>query len=60
MWFPHLGWQDSLRKKWYPTPVFLPGKSKDRRAWWVTYSPWGHLKARYNSETIQKHFFSEL
>ena len=23
-------------KKWQPTPVFLPGKSHDRRSWWAT------------------------
>ena len=24
------------RRKWQPTPVFLPGKSMDRRAWQAT------------------------
>ena len=24
------------RRKWQPTPVFLPGKSMDRGAWWAT------------------------
>ena len=24
------------RKKWHPTPVFLPEKSMDRGAWWTT------------------------
>ena len=28
------------RKKWQPTPVFLPGKSHERRSL-VAYSPWG-------------------
>ena len=23
------------RRKWYPTPVFLPGESQDRGAWWA-------------------------
>ena len=27
MWVQSLGWEDSLRRKWQPTPVFLPGKS---------------------------------
>ena len=36
------------RRKWNPTPVFLPGESKDGRAWWaavygVTQS-WTQLK----------------
>ena len=25
------------RRKWQPTPVFLPGESHGRRAWW---DPW--------------------
>ena len=29
-------WDDFLRRKWKPTPVFLPGKSHDRGAWWAT------------------------
>ena len=24
------------RRAWPPTPVFLPGESLDRRAWWAT------------------------
>jgi len=24
------------RRKWQPTPVFWPGKSMDRGAWWAT------------------------
>ena len=23
------------RRKWQPTPVFLPGESRDRGAWWA-------------------------
>ena len=29
------------RRKWQPTPVFLPGESHGRRSL-VDYSPWGH------------------
>ena len=29
------------RRKWQPTPVFLPGRSHGRRSL-VGYSPWGH------------------
>ena len=29
------------RRKWQPTPVFLPGKSHGQRSL-VGYSPWGH------------------
>ena len=31
----------SQRRKWLPTPVFLPGKSHGQRSL-VGYSPWGH------------------
>ena len=24
------------RRKWQPTPVFLPGKSHEQRSWWAT------------------------
>ena len=30
-----------LKRKWQPTPVFLPGKSHGQRSL-VSYSPWGH------------------
>ena len=30
-----LGPEDPQRRKWQPTPVFLPGKSMDRGAWWA-------------------------
>ena len=30
----------SWRRKWHPTPVFLPGKSHGRRSL-LGYSPWG-------------------
>ena len=29
------------RRKWQPTPVFLPGQSHGQRSL-VGYSPWGH------------------
>ena len=31
-WVRKIPW----RRKWQPTPVFLPGKSMDRGAWWAT------------------------
>ena len=37
---PGLG-KISWRRKWQPTPVFLPGKSHAQRSL-VGYSPWGH------------------
>ena len=27
-----LGWEDPWRRKWQPTPVFLPGESHGRRS----------------------------
>ena len=41
-----LGWKDPPRRKWQPTPVFLPGKSRGQRSL-VGYSPWVH-KVRHN------------
>ena len=33
------------RRKWQPTPVFLPGNSMDRRAGWGTATiPWGRTE----------------
>ena len=31
-WVGKISW----RRPWQPTPVFLPGKSPDRGAWWAT------------------------
>ena len=31
-----LGWEDPLEEGMAPTPVFLPGESMDRSAWWAT------------------------
>ena len=31
-WVRKIPW----RRKWQPTPVFLPGESLDRGAWWAT------------------------
>ena len=36
-WVRKIPW----RRKWQPTPVFLPGESHGRRSL-VGYSPWGH------------------
>ena len=33
-------WKIPWRRKWQPTPVFLPGKSPGQRSL-VGYSPWG-------------------
>ena len=43
----------SLRRKWQPIPVFLPGKSYGQRNL-VGYSPWGHKRAGHDLETKQQ------
>ena len=42
------------RRKWQPTPVFLPGKSHGRRNL-VGYSPWGR-KELDTTERLHFHF----
>ena len=44
--------EDPLRRKWQPTPVFLPGKSHGQRSL-VGYSPWGRKES---DMTEQLHF----
>ena len=39
-WVRKIPW----RRKWQPTPVFLPEKSHEQRSL-VGYSPWGHKEA---------------
>ena len=39
-WVRKISW----RRKWHPTPVFLPGKSHGRRSL-VGYSPWGQKES---------------
>ena len=34
----------SWKRKWQPTPVFLPGKSQGQRSL-AGYSPWGHKES---------------
>ena len=42
------------RRKWQPTPVFLPAKSNERRSL-VGYSPWG-CKESDTTERLHFHF----
>ena len=51
------------RRKWQPTPVFLPGNPRDGGAWWaavygVTWS-WTQLKrlSSSSSTVVKKHVF---
>ena len=39
-WIAKMAW----RRKWQPTPVFLPGESHGQRRL-AGYSPWGHKKS---------------
>ena len=39
-----LGWEDLLRRKWQPSPVFLPEESHGQRSL-VGYHPWGHTES---------------
>ena len=41
------------KRKWWPTPVFLPGKSNRERTL-TGYSPWGCKRAWHNLETKQQ------
>ena len=43
------------RRKWQPTPVFLPGKSHGERSL-VGYSPWGHKRIRQDLAIKQQQF----
>ena len=38
---PYMGWITPWKRKWQPTPVFLPGDFHGQRSL-VGYSPWGH------------------
>ena len=45
LWNTHI---KCWRRKWQPTPVFLPGKSHGQRNL-VGYSPWGQKKKESNT-----------
>ena len=49
-WMGKMPW----RRKWQPTLVFLPGKSRRQRSL-AGYSPWGRKSIRHNSATKQQH-----
>ena len=50
LWFEKIPW----RRKWQPTPVFLPGESHGQRSP-TGYIPWGHKRVGHNLVTEQKH-----
>ena len=43
------------RRKWQPTPVFLPGESHGQRSLALSYSPWG-CKELDTTEQLSLHF----
>ena len=47
-------WEDPLKKKWQPTPVFFPEKSHGQRSL-TGYSPWGHKELDMTEVTKHKH-----
>ena len=47
--------QGPWKRKWQPTPVFLPGKSQGQRNL-AGYSPWGHKK----SDTTERLMLSRI
>ena len=51
----HLGFSHALawRRKWQPTPVFLPGESHGRRSL-VGCSPWGRTESDTTEATWQQ------
>ena len=53
-WIGKISW----RRKWHPTPAFLPGKSHGWRSL-VGYSPWGHKELeRLNDFTSSLKIFT--
>ena len=41
-------------RKWQPTPVFLPGKSKDGGVWWATVPGVAKSQTQLNNFTIEQ------
>ena len=48
-WLAETPW----RRKWQPTPVFLPGRFHGQRSL-AGYSPWGHKRIRHDLATKQQ------
>ena len=45
---------DYWRRKWQPTPVFLPGESHGQRRL-ADYSPWGHKEMDTTEQIAYTH-----
>ena len=48
-------WKILWRRKWQPTPVFLPGKFHGKRSL-VGYSPWGHKELDSTEHACTSYF----
>ena len=46
-WIGNIPW----RRKWKPTPLFLPGKPHGHRSL-AGYSPWGHKESDTTEATV--------
>ena len=50
-WVGKIPW----RRKWRPTPIFLPGESHGQRRL-EGYSPWGHKESDTTATNVHTHF----
>ena len=55
LWVRKIPW----RKKWQPTPVFLPGESLGQRSL-VVYSLWGHKESNTPEVTQHSTFWDQV
>ena len=58
-WFESWVGKIPWRRKWQPTPVFLPEKFQGQRSL-VGYSPWGHKESMHEWHTITEIYSSYL
>ena len=56
MWVQSLGQEDLWRRKWQPTPVFLPRKSHGQRSL-MGYSLRDHKRVGHNLATEQRNLY---
>ena len=55
----HNGAAMRRRRKWQPTPIFLPGKSPGQRSL-VGYNPWGHKESDMTEHACMRMKYTEL
>ena len=46
---------DTWRRKWQPTPAFLPGEFHAQRSLLAIYSPWGHKESDMTEQPTHTH-----